>query len=95
MPDLADLVTARLHGLLLTLELGEGHLQLLEVGVAILYRALTAHKVLHCLLEDLLGLGASLDLAGEGTDAGYVGLNSLCESDFRILEKVPGACARG
>ena len=53
-PDLADLVTARLHGLLLTLELGQGHLELLEVGVAVLDRSLAAHEVLHCLLEDFL-----------------------------------------
>ena len=89
------LVAARLHGLLLTLELGQGHLKLLEVGVAVLDRGLAAHEVLHCLLEDFLGLGASLDLAGQGPDAGDVGLNSLRKSDFRILEKVPGACARG
>ena len=62
---MTDLVTAGLHGLLLTLELGQGHLEPLEVGVGVLDGALAAHEVLHCLLENLLGLGAALDLAGQ------------------------------
>ena len=47
---------------MLGLELSQHHLQLPEVSFTVGDGGLAAAQVLHRLLEDLLGLGASLDL---------------------------------
>jgi hypothetical protein len=80
---LADLVTAQLNGLLLVLQLRHHHLQLLKVGISVLRWPLATGEILHGLLENVLGLGTSLDLPGERTNTVYICLK--IENKSKIL----------
>ena len=62
---------------MLGLELSQHNLQLPEVCFTVGDGALTATQVLHCLLQDLLGLGASLNLTRERPDIVNIGLEYI------------------
>ena len=68
LPGLLHLLTGGRHGAVLTVQLSGHHLQLLQVGRRVVDGGLASREVLHSLLQDLLRLGAALQLTRQRTN---------------------------